>query len=327
MSTEDMDQIGKINEDGVTRTSSVGVSPTGIAVDGSEKVSRRRLLAGGLVAAIGAIASAVLPRKARADDGDPLAIGAANSGTQETRLTAPATGEAATALVVDNNSVASQFSVPSGIRGEGYFGLEGVGKGRHTWEGPPPPDPTGVAGISRVPEDGRGRGVMGQVLAETEDGGFVERGVGVWGVSITEPIPPLAYDIGETDGMETPMGIGVFGMGIRRGVVGAGPEIGVFGRSPAVGVRGESPSGVALDVRGKAAFSRSGRGLIRAGRSYATVSCAGLAWNSMILVTLQGSAGSGRYVAYAARTSSSAFKVVLNAAATRGVYFAWFVIN
>jgi len=47
----------------------------------------------------------------------------------------------------------------------------------------------------------------------------------------------------------------------------------------------------------------------------------------MILVTLQGSAGAGRHVAYAARTSSTAFKVVLNAAATRNVYFAWFVIN
>lgn len=292
----------------------------------SKDISRRGWLTSGLAAAIGVAVSAVLPKAARAANGDALTIGQANTGTEPTTLTAAVPEEDSAALVVDNNAVASQTSLPNGVRGEGYFGVYGVGKGMHTWAGPPPPDPHGVVGAAYVPEGGRGVGVSGGVYDETGEA-FVSSGVGVAGTSITESEAAAGFDIGETDGMETPSGIGVLGMGSRRGVVGTGPQVGVFGRSPAVGVRAESPAGVALDVRGKAQFSNSGRGTIAAGASNKLVTGAKLTANSTVLVTLQGNAGPGVHVQYVLKVNSTSFKVFLNKPAARNVIFGWFIVN
>jgi hypothetical protein len=90
----------------------------------------------------------------------------------------------------------------------------------------------------------------------------------------------------------------------------------------------ENGAGVALKVQGKATFSRSGKATIAKGHSSRTV--AGLnniGTGSMILVTLQGSAGAGRYVRYAKRVSDTSFTVVLSSASASTVAFAWMIID
>ncbi len=80
---------------------------------------------------------------------------------------------------------------------------------------------------------------------------------------------------------------------------------------------------------GKAIFKRSGRKRVSKGKSSATVTVpGGLSTSANILCTLQASAGSGVYVRYAKRTSSTTFKIYLNKrATTKTANVAWMVIS
>ena len=106
-----------------------------------------------------------------------------------------------------------------------------------------------------------------------------------------------------------------------RGSADAAGQFGVIGENTA-------PGGTALRVNGRASFSRSGRHSIPKGQSAHTVTgVADIATNSMILVTLQGSGGTGVYLKYAARVSATSFKVVLSKACTSAVTFAWMILD
>ena len=95
-----------------------------------------------------------------------------------------------------------------------------------------------------------------------------------------------------------------------------------------IGLKASAPLGVALQVDGPAAFSRSGKGAILKGHATATVNVpSGVSTHALILVTLQGSAGTGRYVRYARRVSATSFRVYLSKSAAAKVYFAWFILN
>jgi hypothetical protein len=95
-----------------------------------------------------------------------------------------------------------------------------------------------------------------------------------------------------------------------------------------VGLLAASTGGTALQVQGVATFSRSGSGSIAKGHSTTTVAgLTNIGTNALILVTLQGSPGSGVYLKYAKRLASTKFQVVLNKAATAKVYFAWMILN
>jgi hypothetical protein len=110
------------------------------------------------------------------------------------------------------------------------------------------------------------------------------------------------------------------GAGVR-GLAATVPQVGVLAENTAAG-------GIALKVNGLAQFSRSGKATISKGKSSHTVSgLTNISTSSMILVTLQGSAGSGRYVRYAKRVSSGSFTVYLNAASKYDVSFAWMILN
>jgi hypothetical protein len=114
--------------------------------------------------------------------------------------------------------------------------------------------------------------------------------------------------------------------------VGAAESMGVYGLASLAGQYGvqaeNTDGGTALKVMGKAEFQTSGRSSVSKGSTTKTVTgLAGIASTSMILVTLQGDAGSGVVLRYATRVSSTSFKVVLNKAATKKVAFAWFILG
>jgi hypothetical protein len=89
-----------------------------------------------------------------------------------------------------------------------------------------------------------------------------------------------------------------------------------------------SPWGTALRVEGRASFQRSGKAAIGKKHSTAVVTVAsGIDTNSLILVTLQGSGGSGVYLKYAKRMTATTFKVALNKKATSAVAFAWMIVD
>ena len=146
-------------------------------------------------------------------------------------------------------------------------------------------------------------------------------------------------------------GVGVFG-GSRNGATGtthrnqigvrgwasheAGTSIGVLGDSYAgIGVKGESGSGTgvlatsttgtALDVVGKAKFSRSGKVKMAKGATSYTKTVAGVTTSSLIFAVLQ-SYRSGTYVA-AVVPHTGYFNVRLNKALSADTYVSWFVVN
>ena len=136
------------------------------------------------------------------------------------------------------------------------------------------------------------------------------------------------------------VGSGVWGDGEDIGVVGTG-GIGVegdgfygvvaFGANDpaAVGLIASGWDGTgnytALDVRGKAKFSRSGRAKIGAGKSSIKINLAGVTWSSLVFAVLRTNR-SGRYVRAVVPTTGS-FTIYLNAAVTSSTYVVWFVLN
>jgi hypothetical protein len=115
----------------------------------------------------------------------------------------------------------------------------------------------------------------------------------------------------------------------------AAGSVGVWGKawgSGLVGMQAEHSraNGTALQVIGRTSFSRSGLGTIPKGKSKVTIVVpTGVEATSMILATLQGSAGTGVYLRYARKlaTSTTKFEVVLNKASASEVSFAWFILG
>jgi hypothetical protein len=137
--------------------------------------------------------------------------------------------------------------------------------------------------------------------------------------------------------------------GFGSGLWGDSEDVGTYG-SGAVGVRGDglygmvaasapgaggagllawggsgSGADVALDVRGKARFSRSGRATIGAGKSSIKINLTGVSWSSLVFAELR-SNRSGRYVRAVVPTTGS-FTIYLNIAVASSTYVVWFVVN
>jgi hypothetical protein len=163
---------------------------------------------------------------------------------------------------------------------------------------------------------------------------------GVYGYGSTGDYPNGVY--GESDAL---FGTGVFGEG-GYGVLGFGwvGVVGVAFAGEGAGVHGhggsgswpDSPSntgvfatcasgGVALDVRGKARFSRSKRVLIAKGKSSLKVSLAEVSASSLVFAVLQGNRA-GTYVR-AVVPAAGSFTIYLNNAVTASTYVAYFVLN
>jgi hypothetical protein len=186
-----------------------------------------------------------------------------------------------------------------------------------------------VAGVHGVHfGDEPGYGVHGYNESDT--------GYGVYGTGGEVGTRGFARTGVEGIGIDT----GVRGDGADIGVegiahVGGGPEgwgIGVSGTAKTgIGVKAVSPSGIALDVVGKARFSRSGRATVASGRSYVDVDLranGGLAGSPLLFATLQ-SYRTGVFVAATRKNypSTGKFRIYLNKTVTASTYVAWLVVG
>lgn len=97
----------------------------------------------------------------------------------------------------------------------------------------------------------------------------------------------------------------------------------------AVGVYAEGQAGrAAFEASGKTVFSRSGSASISKGHSSTLVSVPdGLTASSKILCTLQNYAGAKVMMMYAAKTSSTKFKIQLSTACKKTAHLAWMIID
>ena len=115
-------------------------------------------------------------------------------------------------------------------------------------------------------------------------------------------------------------GVGVLGQSTTAGA-------GVRGTSTSgIGVHASAPTtGVALQVTGRAKFSRSGRASISAGKAHRTVIVTGMTTSNLVIATLQ-TRRTGVYVA-AAVPSAGKFTIYLNKAVSATTYVAFFILN
>lgn len=269
-----------------------------MGLDTTSPHSRRALLGAALGAAVATVVSAIgRPLPAAAADDEAMLVGHTYDSTLRTQI--------------DSSDYAflgrSNGSSVAGVHGA-HFGDE-WGHGVHGYN-----------------ESATGYGVYGT-------GGEV----GVAGSSALTGVQGVGSDIG-VDGIG--VHTGVRGDGAEIGVegiahVGGGPEgwgVGVSGTAKTgIGVLATSPSGIALDVVGKARFSRSGRATVLAGRSYVDVDLrtnGGLAGSPLIFATLQ-SYRSGVFVAATRKNypSTGKFRIYLSKAVTSSTYVGWLVVG
>lgn len=275
--------------------------------------SRRAILGAAIGAAVAAVASAFgRPAAVVAADGDPLICGQSNSASAMTSLTmsgqsqyaafgiSSSSTERALYVVGGSEAAVEASGTNVGVRGSGT--IIGVQGGSQTG--------TGVRGTSEAANYGavEGRGPIG---------------VAGWG--------------GTTPGLLSTMaGTGVYGTGTATGIRGeAAGGTGVHGSGSVVGVRGDTTSGtgvkatattgVALDVVGRARFSRARRVTIAAGRSSLKVTLAGVTTSSLVFAVLR-SQRSGVWVR-AVVPASGYFTIYLNKAPLSSTYVVYFVVN
>jgi hypothetical protein len=92
-------------------------------------------------------------------------------------------------------------------------------------------------------------------------------------------------------------------------------------------VRATSATGNALNVQGKAAFSRSGKLSVASGAISVTKTGVALTAASLVLATIQGHVAGLDIEAAVANVSGSSFTVYFNKAAPAATTVAWFVVN
>ncbi|MFL5736203.1 MAG: hypothetical protein ACJ76P_02550 [Actinomycetota bacterium] len=312
------------------------------------KRSRRELLAGAAgalgVLAAETVANATPASAAVSPDGDVVLGGSLtdNSTGLSTRISYTGNGQG---VYVEGNDAANGIlahglgAAGTGVVGHGLAtgvagnvsgttgnGVEGIG---------------GTNGVHGTTSNNNGQGVLGE-----HDGS----GAGVRGTSATGD-GVEGYGGGTNIGVYgqggdgggngvqgyagTAAGTGVFGVNVAggTGVLGAGDVaggIGVHGHGASIGVQAEAigSSAVALDVLGKARFSRSGVLTVKATKSAATKGSVPLSSGSLVLATIQQSAPGFSVESAVPNVANSSIAIHLNQPApTGGIKVAWFVVN
>jgi hypothetical protein len=164
-------------------------------------------------------------------------------------------------------------------------------------------DATGSSAIDAQSTGGSANiGVRGSADGENSTGvlGYSSNGIGVGGTSLT--------------------GVAVMGNTFNPGA------IAVFGYSPeGIGVRARSTVGTALDVVGKAVFSRSGRVTIAAGGQSAVRAVADLTPSSLVFAVVE--TGDGATWVRKVVPGSGKFTVYVNKKVPTSTRIAWFSIG
>jgi hypothetical protein len=277
-----------------------------MSVDSSAPRSRRAVLA----AALGGLGAVIASRFAspdaiRAANGDAVTVGNAFTGTAPTSLTSTA----ATGAAVEGHSgtgtgvwATSDDNTPSTFVSGNRTGLVGIG-GAATGIAAST-DETGVYGFSDVSANAAG------IWGDTFDGTGVI-GTGFWGV----------YGNGQ---------VGVFGdvFSGGTGVYGFVGDVIAPAPTPGVGVeaRANTTAETALNVIGKAKFSRSGRGRVLGGHSSRVVTLAGVVKDSSYVIATLQTNRPGVYI-QSVVTANGSFTVNLNKSVPGFTYFGYLVIN
>jgi hypothetical protein len=254
-------------------------------------------------AVLAAVLAGLAVTPAAADNGQPILAGEANTATTPTVVSNTAGN-----LYGLDVSGADIGIIGEGRRPQGGIGVEGDGltgvDGQSNLLGG-----TGVVGASTAAQ---GTGVEGDGLTGVDGQSNLLGGTGVMGASTA------AQGIG-VEGESDGSGSGVYGLANATGV-------GVFGDTTnATGVLARSTTGKALDVRGKATFSRSGQVTIAAGTTSKKITLTGVTTASMILATAQ--QDSTVYIRSAVPASGSFTIHLTGQAPTGGLKVAYFVLN
>ncbi|MFL5683637.1 MAG: hypothetical protein ACJ77V_07075 [Chloroflexota bacterium] len=250
--------------------------------------SRRALLAAAAGTAAAFAAQAALPLTAGAADGEPVLQGSSNATTADTSIT----DSGADSIAIAGNATGTGF-------GYGVLGTSTGAGGVIGWSVAPPD----VAWFT--PDLTSYTGVFGSSPSHPDPGIFA---TGVWGDS-----PDVGVYGSGSQGVRGEGGIGVLG----RGFSGSGTE----------GIRAVSSgnSSLALNVVGKAHFSRSGRTSMSTGTKTKTISLSGTTTSSKVFAVLATSE-SGRWVR-AVVPAAGSFKVYLNTTLTSSAVLSWFVLD
>jgi hypothetical protein len=276
-----------------------------MTADPSAPRSRRSVLAAAL-GGLGALVAARVasPAATRAASGDPIEVDGSFTGTGTTTINSSAVGAPAFYGI----------GAGQGLRGTSVSGVGVLGTTGNPAGVAPPPE-VGVYGYSDATSNSFG--VVGEANS----------GIGVYGSGSDAAM--LA------NGSLTGKGLYAYG---KVGVTGDAftDETGVYGftgeddapdPTPGVAVeaRAQSTAQLALNVVGKAKFSRGGRVAISAGASSKKVTMGGVTTASYVLATLQ-TKRTGVYIASVV-PSSGYFTIYLNKAVTSSTAVGYLVVN
>lgn len=193
---------------------------------------------------------------------------------------------------------------------------------------------------------GGGSTADGMIVVTAQNGGAGVRGrgtaYGLYGSSIVGGDGVYGQGTNGLDGVGTENGVqatggtfGVFATGTDYGVYGSAPNHGVYGRATTntgAGLEGEaaSSSGFGLRVSGKIELSRSGlatvAGTVATPRSSVVVTGVALSAKSMVIATVQTSAGVWVKAAVP-NVAGGSVTIYLNKAVSKSVPVAWMVIE
>jgi hypothetical protein len=291
-------------------------------------MSRKGLLAGA-GAGIGAVAAqaALGPAAARAADGQPVLLGQTNSEASTTRIENGSTGPGAALYVAAGGStnidplsygnasgLVGDCAVGPGVLGLGSPGVRAAGKG--------------------------GPGIIAQTL-DADQPAIVAIGSSASGVTGSsdaqdDSAAGIFGGSGQGTGSVAVMGVSSNGLGVKGrsdngvGVRGeSAPGTGVEAvTSTGTGLSASSDAGgVALRVRGRAVFNRSGRATVPPGATSVTVTGVPLTASSLVLATIQANRPNTNVRAAVPNPGASSFTIFLTAAPNAATPVGWFVVN